>query len=49
MLGHYLPSGRVEYIMSDSLGNVGEVDFKAELLPGKYYLYIENDWVDTPL
>lgn len=40
---------RVEYIVSDSLGNLGEVDFKIDLSTGKYYLYCEIDWLDTPL
>jgi len=40
---------KVEYMLSDSNGNVGEVDIKLDLHPGKYYLYVEIDWVDTPL
>ncbi len=38
---------KVEYMMSDSLGNVGEVDIKLEIKAGIYYLYCEIDWVDT--
>jgi hypothetical protein len=35
---------KVEYMLSDSIGNVGYVDFKLDLHPGKYYLYVEIDW-----
>jgi hypothetical protein len=39
---------QAEYMLSDSIGNAGEVDIKLDLHPGKYYLYVEIDWMDTP-